>query len=465
METKFRIAFISGKLGDVDGVSLEVDKWIEVLCKEGHEVFTIAGYYENPVQGIIPENQYRLESLRFDSTLQKHYEKMMFPYITKKPTHMTSSTRDRVLEEMMVEGEDLGEDIYHYIQDNKIDLIIAENTNAMPMTLLGGIAVYNLLSEYKVATIFHHHDFWWERSRFSQSRIESLLTNIMPPSDIGSEHVVISSYSAHILSSIKRVMPTVIPNCENFENPTVPDDYNSHFRNDLGFKKDDILFVQPTRIVSRKRIEDSVRLVGKYGRRYPEIKDRIKLIISLYQGDEMDDSYIDQIKYLADRESVDLHLISERVASIRMVNDEGQRIYTSRDVLVNADIVTYLPKWEGFGNAYLESISCRVPVVISTYLVYKTDIKGAGFDNIEIRDDYTEEGLLNIPESVLDEIHIILNNSDKKQEMVNSNFKIGREEFSFNILKLKLNELLVSYSDEIRASRRRLQKSMKNYAV
>ena len=465
METKFRIAFISGKLGDVDGVSLEVDKWIEVLCKEGHEVFTIAGYYENPVQGIIPENQYRLESLRFDSTLQKHYEKMMFPYITKKPTHMTSSTRDRVLEEMMVEGEDLGEDIYHYIQDNKIDLIIAENTNAMPMTLLGGIAVYNLLSEYKVATIFHHHDFWWERSRFSQSRIESLLTNIMPPSDIGSEHVVISSYSAHILSSIKRVMPTVIPNCENFENPTVPDDYNSHFRNDLGFKKDDILFVQPTRIVSRKRIEDSVRLVGKYGRRYPEIKDRIKLIISLYQGDEMDDSYIDQIKYLADSESVDLHLISERVASIRMVNDEGQRIYTSRDVLVNADIVTYLPKWEGFGNAYLESISCRVPVVISTYLVYKTDIKGAGFDNIEIRDDYTEEGLLNIPESVLDEIHIILNNSDKKQEMVNSNFKIGREEFSFNILKLKLNELLVSYSDEIRASRRRLQKSMKNYAV
>ena len=27
----FKICFISGKLGDVDGVSLEVDKWIEIL--------------------------------------------------------------------------------------------------------------------------------------------------------------------------------------------------------------------------------------------------------------------------------------------------------------------------------------------------------------------------------------------------------------------------------------------------
>ena len=465
MENTFKIAFISGKLGDVDGVSLEVDKWIEVLTGEGHEVFTIAGYFANPVQGVISENQYLLEALRFDSTLQKHYEKMLFPYITKKPTHMTSSTRNIILDEMMVEGEDLGSDIYHYLQDNEIDLVIAENTNAMPMTLLGGIAVYNLLNEYKVATIFHHHDFWWERSRFSQNRIESLLNSIMPPSDIGAEHVVISSYSAHILSSIKRVIPVVIPNCENFEKPAVLDSYNSHFRQDLGFKKDDLLFVQPTRIVPRKRIEDSVRLVGKYGRRYPEVKNKIKFIISLYQGDELDDSYIDQIKYLADSESVDLHLISERVSPVRMVNDKGQKIYTSRDVLVNADIVTYLPKWEGFGNAYLESVSCRVPVVVSTYLVYKTDIKGAGFDNIEIRDDYTEEGLLNIPESVLDKIHIILNNSDKKYEMVNSNFKIGREEFSFNILKSKLNELLELYSDEIRASRRRLQKSNRNYAV
>lgn len=465
MAAEFKIAFVSGKLGDVDGVSLEVDKWIEVLLKEGHEIYSIAGKYTNPVQNIKNNNQFLLENLRFDSTLQNHYEKMVFPYLTRQPTHLTSGAQDQILEDMMVKGSELGEDIFQIVQDNDIDVIIAQNTNAMPMTLLGGIAVYNLLTKYKVATIFHHHDFWWERSRFSQSRIESLLNKIMPPSDLGSEHVVISSYSAHILSSIKRVIPTVIPNCENFEETAVMDSYNSHFREDLGFNEKDILFIQPTRIVPRKRIEDSVRLVGMYARNHPEIKERIKFVISLYQGDELDDSYIGTIKDLAKSENVDMHLISERVSSIRMINKKGERLYTSRDVLLNANIALYLPKWEGFGNAYLEAVSCLIPVVISTYLVYKTDIKCAGFENIEIRDDYTEEGLLNIPESVLHKIDLILNNKEKRSSMIKKNFDIGKKEFGFDMLSAKLNSLLDSYSDEIRASRRRLQKSKKNYAV
>jgi hypothetical protein len=45
MGNQFRIAFVSGKLGDVDGVSLETDKWIDVLAGFGHEIFTISGKY------------------------------------------------------------------------------------------------------------------------------------------------------------------------------------------------------------------------------------------------------------------------------------------------------------------------------------------------------------------------------------------------------------------------------------
>ncbi|MCK5201692.1 MAG: glycosyltransferase, partial [Spirochaetales bacterium] len=213
------------------------------------------------------------------------------------------------------------------------------------------------------------------------------------------------------------------------------------------------------------RIEDSVRLVGMYQRKYPEQKDRINFIVSLYQGDELDDSYIEVIKDLARSEDVCMHLISDRVSSIRMMNEDGERLYTSRDVLVNADLAIYLPKWEGFGNAFLEAVSCRVPVVVSTYLVYKTDIKGAGFENIEVRDDYDEDGFLRIPESVLDEIHLILNEPKKRIAMTDLNFQIGMKEFGFDMLSEKLNGLLDSHKDEIRASRRRLQKSKRNYAV
>ena len=41
----FKIAIVCGKLGDVDGVSLEVDKWIDILSDMGHEIFAIAGSF------------------------------------------------------------------------------------------------------------------------------------------------------------------------------------------------------------------------------------------------------------------------------------------------------------------------------------------------------------------------------------------------------------------------------------
>ncbi len=85
-------------------------------------------------------------------------------------------------------------------------------------------------------------------------------------------------------------------------------------------------------------------------------------------------------------------------------------------------------------------------------MVYKTDIKGAGFDNLEIRDDYNEDGLLNIPESIIEDIHNVLNDSQRQIQMTDRNFKIGIREFGFDMLSAKLNTLIESYSDEIRAA-------------
>lgn len=462
---KFRIAFISGKLGDVDGVSLEVDKWIDVLLHLGHEVYTIAGFYAQPVSRVPRDKQILLEKIRFNSPEQNYYENLVFPFLSKRPPHISEERRSQILKELYEEGTEVANQLFEIVDANSIDVLIAQNTNAMPMTLLGGMGVYQLIEQKRVATIFHHHDFWWERSRFSHNYIEDLLNQTMPPTDPGTEHVVISSYAAHILRSIKRVNPHVVPNCEDFETAPVPDDYNSHFRRDLGFAEDDILIVQPTRIVPRKRIEDSVELVARFIEKYPELEEKIQFIISLYQGDELDNSYVDDIKGLAKRRRVPLRLIAERVSSQRGEDSEGRRLYTNRDVLVNADMVTYLPVWEGFGNALLEAIAARKPVVTTTYLVYKTDIKASGFKNIEIRDQYDQYHRLLIPEEPLAQMHKLLFDEKARQKMVDHNFKVGKREFSLKTLEKKLANLIDVYSDEIRASRRRLRKNTESYYV
>ena len=92
-----------------------------------------------------------------------------------------------------------------------------------------------LSTERRVATIFHHHDFWWERSRFSNNNID--------------------------------------------------------FRRKFGFSEKDFLIVQPTGNACHKRLEDSLELVSLLARKYTDMKNRVHLIVSLYQGDEPDRSY------------------------------------------------------------------------------------------------------------------------------------------------------------------------------
>lgn len=462
----FRIAIISGKLGGVDGVSLEVDKWIKVLLEMGHQVFTIAGRYIDTVKAVPEVNQIEIPEISFISDFQKRFEQVVFPHISPgKPRRVTEADKNKIVDKMMTEGTALSDIIYQICKEKNIDVLIAQNTNAMPMTILGGVAIEDLVRRRRMAVIFHHHDFWWERSRFSNSVIEGLLNRIMPPVEPGIEHVVISSYAEHILRSFKRVKPVVVPNCEDFNKPVGLDDYNKNFRKEMGFKEDDLLIVQPTRIVPRKRIEDSIRLVGKLQQKYPALSPRIQYIISLYQGDELDEGYIEYIRELAETNQVKMHLISKRVASVRKKDKTGCPMFTNRDVLANADLVTMLPIWEGFGNALLETIAAKVPLVTTTYLVYKTDIAVTGVRNVEIRDQYDKDGCLVIPDKRLEDIYAILTDKNLCREIVEHNFEIGKKEFSFQTLYNKLNDLLEEYGDEIRASRKRLEKGKTYYSV
>ena len=466
MKRSFRIAVVCGKLGDVDGVSLEVDKWVKVLSLQGHTIYTIAGYYAADLSLVPKERRMTLPAIGFDTPFQKEIEALMFPHINPETRKISSrNSRNALLEKLDIQAAEAAERIHHFILAQEIDVLIAQNTNAMPMTLVAASAVYKLATEYKMAIIFHHHDFWWERSRFSGGHMEGFLNTIMPPMDPSLEHVVISSYAAHNLRTIKRIEPVIVPNCEDFGNPPIRDDYTGSFRRDMGYKEDDLLFVQPTRIVPRKRIEDSLRLVGGFIRRYPNLKERIKFIISLYQGDERDDSYVERIGALAASQEVSLDLIAERVASVRGKDSQGRRLYTNRDVLVNADFVTYLPLWEGFGNALLEAVAARVPVAVSTYMVYKTDIMNRGFEGVEIWDDYDSRGNLRIPERALERIHEILFDSDLRKRITENSFHAMEEAFGMPLLQKKLKRIMEGYGDEILASRRRLEKRRAVFAV
>ncbi|MDC7240861.1 MAG: glycosyl transferase family 1, partial [Spirochaetales bacterium] len=157
MEKKYRFAVVCGKLGDVDGVSLEVDKWIEVLAGMGHEIYAVAGSYAAELP--LVKKTLTIDNLRFDSDIQREIEPVMFPHIVPgNRVNGSQKERKKLLENLDIAGSDAAEEIHNFILDNRIDALIAQNTNAMPMTLVGALAVHKLSSEYKTAVIFHHHD-------------------------------------------------------------------------------------------------------------------------------------------------------------------------------------------------------------------------------------------------------------------------------------------------------------------
>jgi len=46
-----RIGIIIGRIGDVDGVALETEKWIKVLQEMGHELYLLSGRYRRSILG------------------------------------------------------------------------------------------------------------------------------------------------------------------------------------------------------------------------------------------------------------------------------------------------------------------------------------------------------------------------------------------------------------------------------
>ena len=114
--------------------------------------------------------------------------------------------------------------------------------------------------------------------------------------------------------------------------------------------------------------------------------------------------------------------------------DDGSKIYSLWDAYPLADLVTYPSTVEGFGNAFLEALYYKRPVVVNNYTIFKTDIKPKGFKVIEF-DDYITEETVELTRRIL---------ADKELEiqMCEHNYQLALRYFSFSVLRNKLKILL-----------------------
>jgi mannosylglucosylglycerate synthase len=264
------IGFISTRFAGTDGVSLETSKWAEVLEEMGHSCVYFAGVCDRPPEKtmIVPEAFYRHPEIK-----ARHDKFFQGERRTVEDTLWIHHWRDYFREHL-----------YRFIEEFELDVIIPQNILAIPLNIPLALALTEIIAETEIPTIAHHHDFAWERKRFLVNGVWDYIAMAFPPTGLASlQHVVINSQARYQLARRRGVGSALIPNVMNFSKPAAtPDEYSADLRQALGLDADELLILQPTRVIQRKGIEHAIELVSRLNR-------KARLVISHAAGDEGDD--------------------------------------------------------------------------------------------------------------------------------------------------------------------------------
>lgn len=410
------VGFISTRLSGTDGVSLETAKWADVLEQGRFNCFYFAGELDFP-----EDHCYLVPEAHFTHPEIKNIHEKCFGVnvreraVTTKIQHFKSLLKDH---------------IYQFIQKFDIRLLIVENALTIPVNIPLGIAITEVIAETGLPTVAHHHDFFWERDRFMLNAVDDYLRMAFPPDLPSIRHIVINSFADAQLSLRTGISAFVVPNVMDFDNPPLPpEDYTADVREALNISDDELFILQPTRVVQRKGIEHAIELAHRIGM-------KAKLVISHASGDEGYD-YEQRLKEYSKILGVETRFVSEIINEERGTTGDGRKIYTLEDIYPYADLVTYPSTFEGFGNAFLEAVYFRKPIVVNRYSIFTKDIKPRGFQVIEI-DGYVTEAAVKQTREVLSDPVLC-------QRMVDHNYELGRKYFSYQVLQRMLKQFMANH--------------------
>jgi len=441
------------KVGDTDGVSLEIDKWAQTLERMGHEVHLCGGDLGGREGFLLEELYHHREDV--DRITRNAFDRLT-----------DSESKTELEREILALANRIEQGLRSFIDEFSIDLLIPNNIWSIGVNLPAAMAFARVVSERGIPTIAHHHDFYWEAFRGMAPTCEAvrhIARECLPPTNPQVTHVVINSLVQAELRKRNGVQATVVPNVFDFvDDPWNVDVYNRDFREAIGVAESDVVILQATRIVERKGIELAIDLVkelgtpsniaklqqkGLYNGRQFDKNSRIVLVLAGYAEDETGD-YLSRLKRKIDQEGIDARFISDKIRS-RREEINGERRYSLWDSYVFADLVTYPSLFEGWGNQFLEAIRARLPVAIFEYPVYRSDIRSKGFDVISLGsklEGMDDLGLVTVSEEAIrqaaEKAIEVLTDSSPRGAMIESNFDLGKKHYSLERLEEQLALLI-----------------------
>ncbi|HAF69904.1 TPA: glycosyl transferase family 1 [Candidatus Acetothermia bacterium] len=438
-----RIGICHFRVGETDGVSLEIDKWRGALEALGHEVFLCAGRSGGEEAFLIPE-------LSLDHPEVEKIRRNAFQAFSDYPSEGELHDHIEAVASRIERG------LRHFVEVYDINLLIVENIWSLSPHLPATLALWRTVRGLRLPAIAHHHDFYWEKDDYrgpTCGLVRRLLSQYFPPKDPRILHVVINRLAQGELRR-RGIESIVVPNVLDFEQGPRVDEFNQDFRDRCGLAPGDVVLLQSTRIVRRKGIELAVDLAALLSHpRFAEaLRRRIRARgacgephpVLLLPNVVEDPPYLEQLQDRISRRGVDARFVSGHVAFKRAQYDD-RKIYSLWDTYLFADVMTYPSLQEGWGNQFLEGVWAKLPPVVFEYPVFRTDIAPLGFRCVSLGKSLKRDadGLWRVPEPALrraaEETAKLLSSPGQYQRVVEHNFfQLARR----NLSVARLRELL-----------------------
>lgn len=442
-----RIGLIHFRVGETDGVSLEMEKWKTVLERAGHQVFYLAGSGGSIVDYI------QIKGLHYQHPINQKIIEVVY----QKRESATTELEIKMLLDQYTES--IKQELVAAIEHYQIEVVIPNNILSLGWNIAAGLAMIEAIKETGVRVIGHHHDFYWERPLYANPKynwVKTLLEQNFPPRIEKMQHVVINRLACRELAQ-RGIEADIVPNVFDFQTEAwSQDEYNRDLKQALGLAENEIVFLQATRIVARKGIELMIDYIAHFNRQLTmrqkqrlydgrEITEQTKAVLVLVGRNE-DSEYYQRLVTYAAAQGVRLIDYSEFFEHQRKQVNQ-QKIYSFWDAYQLADIVSYPSLLEGFGNQLLEAIYGKKPVLVYEYPVYVEELKDYQFQIISLGQTHQMvDGLAKISDqaiktAVLQGIEL-LTDRQKYEAQVTENYRIGHAHFSYQTLAITLENLL-----------------------
>ena len=440
------IAIAHYRINNTDGVSVEMQKWSRVLTEMGHKCIFVSGSEQS-------ETNYHIDGIDFQDEKNKIVVENCYDELKSFPDEESLKAW------IYKRADEIEKELREVKKKYRIDCFFVANILSLGWNLSAAIAFANFAKKHpKVKFVSVDSDIYWERELYNHpvvGFVGQMIDDYLLPDLFNVKHCVISEHAKREMIKRRGINSEILSKYIDISANSAEIPVNTQeIRRMAGAGENDLIILNPSRIVPRKAIEFSVEFVaylnsvkkelcGKTLYNGRQFDENSKIILLLYGIEEnLEDGYFDRIRAEAESEGVTYCYIGDKISYERNANK-----LSYMDAFYACDVVVVSSVLESWGSHILEKKKKKKPLVLFEYPVFSESVKKYGFRLCSLGNKYLDVKPLKIIQSdavgkAVKELNVLLTDKEKADASAQKNYNICTKYFSLKILGNTLQKIL-----------------------